>query len=117
MKNQVSPPVFTIADRKSTRLNSSHTVIYTLSLHDALPISAVLQHHGLGVALEREAEGVVGGDEEPGVAARLHDRVAGAVGEHPGVVGPMHGIRRARLAGEIRGGRARDEERLALLAG
>src|SRR5947207_2011030 len=26
-------------DRKSTRLNSSHTVISTLSLHDALPIS------------------------------------------------------------------------------
>src|SRR5579875_1728519 len=25
-------------DRKSTRLNSCHTVIYTLSLHDALPI-------------------------------------------------------------------------------
>src|SRR5947207_2161808 len=25
-------------DRKSTRLNSSHTVIYLLSLHDALPI-------------------------------------------------------------------------------
>src|SRR5476649_2723196 len=28
-----------IIDRKSTRLNSSHTEIYTLSLHDALPIS------------------------------------------------------------------------------
>src|ERR1044072_5452200 len=27
------------ADRKSTSLNSSHTDIYTLSLHDALPIS------------------------------------------------------------------------------
>src|SRR5476649_663868 len=27
-----------ILDRKSTRLNSSYTVIYTLSLHDALPI-------------------------------------------------------------------------------
>src|SRR5476649_854451 len=27
-----------IRDRKSTRLNSGHTVIYTLSLHDALPI-------------------------------------------------------------------------------
>src|SRR5215218_8421829 len=26
------------SDRKSTRLNSSHTVIYILSLHDALPI-------------------------------------------------------------------------------
>src|SRR5262252_5571602 len=30
-------------DRKSTRLNSSHTVIYTLSLHDALPISESLE--------------------------------------------------------------------------
>src|SRR5215218_8868594 len=29
-------------DRKSTRLNSSHTVIYTLSLHDALPILPAL---------------------------------------------------------------------------
>src|SRR5476649_2353321 len=28
-------------DRKSTRLNSSHTEIYTLSLHDALPISVL----------------------------------------------------------------------------
>ena len=27
-------------DRKSTRLNSSHITIYTLSLHDALPISS-----------------------------------------------------------------------------
>src|SRR6476646_10405911 len=31
-------------DRKSTRLNSSHTEIYTLSLHDALPISLTEQH-------------------------------------------------------------------------
>src|SRR5476649_1462003 len=31
------------ADRKSTRLNSSHTEIYTLSLHDALPISPPCQ--------------------------------------------------------------------------
>src|SRR5581483_7502043 len=29
-------------DRKSTRLNSSHANIYTLSLHDALPIFALL---------------------------------------------------------------------------
>src|SRR4030095_9105972 len=28
-----------VPDRKSTRLNSSHTEIYTLPLHDALPIS------------------------------------------------------------------------------
>src|SRR5882672_4734974 len=31
--------IVVIGDRKSTRLNSSHTVIYPLSLHDALPIS------------------------------------------------------------------------------
>src|SRR5215204_5161392 len=31
-------------DRKSTRLNSSHTEIYTLSLHDALPISRESGH-------------------------------------------------------------------------
>src|SRR5882672_646811 len=30
---------FGTIDRKSTRLNSSHTVIYSLSLHDALPIA------------------------------------------------------------------------------
>src|SRR3712207_6115444 len=30
------------ADRKSTRLNSSHAEIYTLSLHDALPIFGVV---------------------------------------------------------------------------
>src|SRR5476649_2134925 len=34
----LAPPL--TVDRKSTRLNSSHTVIYTLSLHDALPICA-----------------------------------------------------------------------------
>src|SRR5882672_6276643 len=34
-------------DRKSTRLNSSHTVIYTLSLHDALPISPQLADDSL----------------------------------------------------------------------
>src|SRR5882672_8960591 len=35
----MSSPMAFPRDRKSTRLNSSHTEIYTLSLHDALPIS------------------------------------------------------------------------------
>src|SRR5712691_2943274 len=60
--------------------------------HPAEHLAAVLQHHCLGVALEREAEGVVGGEEEPSAAAGLDDRRAGAVGEHPGVVGPMDGV-------------------------
>src|ERR1035437_10114161 len=34
-------------DRKSTRLNSSHTDIYTLSLHDALPILSRQPHGGV----------------------------------------------------------------------
>src|SRR5882672_10595648 len=40
-------------DRKSTRLNSSHTVIYTLSLHDALPISAAADRDEQEVELAR----------------------------------------------------------------
>src|ERR1035437_8838836 len=45
------PPV----DRQSTRLNYSHTEIYTLSLHDALPIFHVFYspfcpvHHGYAI--------------------------------------------------------------------
>src|SRR5207248_822182 len=50
-------------DRKSTRLNSSHRTISTLSLHDALPILRV----------EREQD-FVGRREEPPFALR-----AGAV--------------------------------------
>src|SRR5476649_1619083 len=42
----VSPKITPVRqDRKSTRLNSSHTVIYTLSLHDALPIFGPTQLH------------------------------------------------------------------------
>src|SRR5476649_840147 len=36
-----APSSASCRDRKSTRLNSSHTEIYTLSLHDALPISVL----------------------------------------------------------------------------
>src|SRR5476649_2094655 len=49
-----------VSDRKSTRLNSSHTEIYTLSLHDALPIcqvngtSVVFGNEGGAVTLQKE---------------------------------------------------------------
>ena len=58
-------------------------------------LAAIGLDHRRGVALERMTEGVVGGEEEPGVAAGLDDRLAGAVGQHPGVVGPVHGVGRA----------------------
>src|SRR5476649_545749 len=48
-------------DRKSTRLNSSHTVIYTLSLHDALPISR--RKRGHTGRLDAAIEGLMVGGE------------------------------------------------------
>src|SRR5476649_1297528 len=46
-----------VRDRKSTRLNSSHTEIYTLSLHDALPIwPAGLLHIGIEMHGERQVK-------------------------------------------------------------
>src|SRR5476649_1870679 len=39
-------------DRKSTRLNSSHTEIYTLSLHDALPIWFLRHNFGSAAPLD-----------------------------------------------------------------
>src|SRR5215204_6268523 len=43
-------------DRKSTRLNSSHTEIYTLSLHDALPISAATGRDGAALSVQTSVE-------------------------------------------------------------
>ena len=41
------------------------------------------------VALECLAEGVIGGDEEPSVAAGLHNRLSRCHWPDPGVIGPM----------------------------
>jgi len=62
------------------------------------------------------AEGVVAGDEEPGIAAGLHHGGARAVGERPGVVGPVDRVGRARFTGEIGRRRRGDDEGLALVA-
>src|SRR4030095_6131578 len=57
-------------DRKSTRLNSSHTEIYTLSLHDALPISFGGHYHCLAPRESRRsgtfAHSVGNGDSADG---------------------------------------------------
>ena len=60
--------------------------------HLAHHLAAAFSTTAVGVALERMAEGVVGGEEEPGVAAGLDDGLAGAVGKRPGVVGPVDGV-------------------------
>src|SRR4030095_10160921 len=58
-------------DRKSTRLNSSHTEIYTLSLHDALPISDQCHEDGYG-ADDRGAEAL---QEQVDHKHHEHDRL------------------------------------------
>src|SRR5678815_5157180 len=63
--------------------------------------------YAFGHARERVTERVIGGEEEPAIAAGFHDCAAGAVGQHPGVVRPVNGIRRAGFAGQIRGRRSR----------
>ena len=80
-------------------------------------LAARLGHDGGDVALQRIAEGVVGGEEEPVLAARLDDRRAGAVGERGGVVDPLHGVGIAELAGDVGRGRIGGEEYPLLLAG
>ena len=85
--------------------------------HLAEHLPAVRQHDGLGVAFERVPERVVRRDEKPAVAASLHDRLAGAVGERPGVIRPVHGVGGARLARQIGCGRTGDDENLILFLG
>src|SRR5476649_808940 len=56
-------------DRKSTRLNSSHTVIYTLSLHDALPIFRLTSFPPYPDQLHRQPCGVNEPDPEQGLGS------------------------------------------------
>ena len=54
-----------------------------------------------GVALQRMAEGVVGGEEEPGVGVLLQERFRDRGGFRIGVVGKVEAVGRALLAGKI----------------
>src|ERR1700739_3933294 len=80
-------------------------------------LAAVLLDDIGGVALERMAEGIVGGDEEPGVLACLDHRLAGDVGERIGVVGPVHRVGRAGGTGGVGGAATGIDVDLVLLAG
>ena len=72
--------------------------------HVALHLAAVGLDHRRGIGLERLAEGVVCRQKEPGLAALLHDRLAGAVRQRIGVVRVVHHIRIAGFVGEGLGG-------------
>ena len=86
-------------------------------LHATEDLAAVAYDSRRGVALQRGAERIVGGDEKPGISPLLGDRGAGAIGQHPGVIGPVHRVGRARLAGQIRCARSHRQECLAFVPG
>src|SRR5882672_1670698 len=70
-----------LADRKSTRLNSSHTVIYTLSLHDALPICVARGKdeevdHGASVILDVVRAHFVPADVDAKIVGRSEEHTS-----------------------------------------
>ncbi len=83
--------------------------------HGADDLAAIRLDDGRGVVLERMAEGVVGGEEEPALAAALGDGTRRAGGKRVGVEDPLHRIGRAEFSGEIRRARRMGDEQLLLL--
>ncbi len=79
--------------------------------HRAQHLAALRLHHRGRVVLQCMAEGVIGGDEEPGVLLGAQQCQRRAVGQRPGVVGPVHGVRRALFTGQHRGARTGGDER------
>ncbi len=75
-----------------------------------------LADHLRGVAFQCLAECVIGGDEEPAVAALLHDRTAGRAAQHVGVVGPVDRVRAALRTGQVGRAGAGIQHHLVLLA-
>ena len=68
-----------------------------------------------GIALDRMAKDIVGGDEEPAVAAILDDGAADRVRVGIRVIGPMRGIGRAGFAGDVGACRIGDDHDLFVL--
>ena len=84
--------------------------------HFSEHLSTILLDHSCGVAFERVAEGIVGGQEEPRIPAGLYNRFSRPVREGPGVVGPVDRVGGAFRAGQVRGRRTRHKKYFVLVA-
>ena len=80
--------------------------------HAAQHLAAILHHHIGGVLFQRLSEGIVGGQEEPGVEAGLDGRKPRHIGLPVGIVGVVHGVGTAGLIGERDRGRAVENDEL-----
>jgi len=85
--------------------------------HRALDLATIGFDELGGLFLQRVAEGVVGGEEIPAVAALGHQRTAGADRQRVSVVCPVEAIGRALLAGQFGGGGTGDQIDLLLALG
>ena len=85
--------------------------------HGALHGAAVSLDEIAGLFLQRIAEGIIRGQEEPAIAALTHQGAAGADCQRVGVIGPVEAIGRALFPGQRRGGSTGDDIDLLLLPG
>ena len=69
-----SPMIFAFESCACSRKEEKSLVVERRA-DAAQHLAAIGLHHGRRVAFERMAEGIVGGEEEPGVAAGLHQRL------------------------------------------
>ncbi len=85
-------------------------------LYSANDCASILFHDFGRIAFKGRTKSVVGGNEEPGGSAALHDSAAGSVRKRPRIVGPMDRVRRALCARQVRCCRAGVDENLVLLS-
>ncbi len=71
-------------------------------------------HRGGAILFQILAEGVIGDDEEPGLAALVRQRLAEARAQFVSVIGPVHEIARAFGPGQHGRAGARADDRLVL---
>ncbi|MNZ62211.1 hypothetical protein D3C78_803270 [compost metagenome] len=85
--------------------------------HGAQHLAAIGLDEIRGIFFQRITEGIICGQEEPAVAALLHQRAAGADRQRIGVIGPMETIGAALLAGQFGGCRPGVDGDLLLVLG
>ncbi|MNT07682.1 hypothetical protein D3C72_1423970 [compost metagenome] len=80
-------------------------------------LAARFLHETGGIAFQRFAEYVIGGDEVPGLAAGLHHAFHDGVRQGVGVGRPLRAERAALLAAEVARKAAADQRRAAFFPG